>query len=106
MKFVMPQSVPDRIAMYKEQQTRIREVLRQVRLAKIELEPKITAMEIEEISGKDRSQELSELRKIKLGLRMQELVLERQFRELDEAMRRLKDSEAMGCTQTGSATGL
>jgi len=92
--------------MYQEQQARVKEVLRQVRLAKIELEPKITAMEIEEISGKDRSQELSELRKIKLGLRMQELVLERQFRELDEASKRLKDSEAMGCTQTGSATGL
>jgi hypothetical protein len=92
--------------MYQEQQARVQEMLRQVRLAKIELEPKITAMEIEEIAGKDRSQELSELRKIKLGLRMQELVLERQFRELDETMRRLKDSGAMGCTQTGSATGL
>jgi len=46
---------------------------------------------------------LSELRKIKLGLRMQELVLERQFQELDEAKRVL---EAAECTQTGSATGL
>jgi hypothetical protein len=106
MKFVMPQSIPERVTMYQEQQARVQEVLRQVRLAKIELEPKVMAMEIEEISGRDRSQELSELRKIKLGLRMQELVLERQFRELDEAAKRLKDSEAMGCTQTGSVTGL
>ena len=106
MKFVMLQSIPERITMYQEQQARVQELLRQVRLAKIELEPKVMAMEIEEIAGKDRSQELSELRKVKLGLRMQELVLERQFRELDEATKRLRDSEAMGCTQTGSATGL
>ena len=99
----MPQSIPDRIAMYREQQDRVQEVLRQIRLGKIELEPKITALEIEEISGKDCSGKLSELRKIKLGLRMQELVLERQFRELDEAKRVL---EAAECTQTGSATGL
>jgi hypothetical protein len=106
MKFVMLQSLPERVTMYMEQQARVQEVLRQVRLAKIELDPKITAMEIEEISGKDRSQELSELRKIKLGLRMQELVLERQFRELDEATKRLRESEVMGFTQTGSAIGL
>ena len=99
----MPQSIPDRIAMYREQQTRILDMLRQIRLGKIELEPKITALEIEEISGKDCCGKLSEMRKIKLGLRMQELVLERQFRELDEAKRALEVAE---CTLTGSATGL
>ena len=106
MKFVMLRSIPDRIAMYREQQDRIQDILRQIRLGKIELEPKITALEIEEILGKDCSGKLSELRKIKLGLRMQELVLERQFQELDEATKQLRDSEVMEWIPTGSATGL